>query len=109
MRIYAEDPKRFLPGPGTITQWDEPSGDGIRLDSGYANGNVVTPFYDPLLAKLIVHGVDRNQALARARSAVEEFAIAGPKNNLPFFIELLDNEEFASGDYDTGLITRMRS
>jgi acetyl-CoA carboxylase biotin carboxylase subunit len=109
LRVYAEDPKRFLPGPGAIKEWVEPSGEGVRVDSGYGPDNVVTPFYDPLLAKLIVHGADREQALSRARNAVEGFTVVGPKNNLPFFIELLDNEEFATGNYDTGLINRMRS
>ncbi len=109
LRVYAEDPKRFFPGPGAITEWNEPTGSGVRVDSGYANGNVVTPFYDPLLAKLIVHGETREAALDRARSAVAEFTVVGPKNNLPFFVELLDNAEFSSGDYDTGLINRMRS
>jgi len=109
LRIYAEDPKRFLPGPGTITTWNEPTGAGIRVDSGYVQGNVVTPFYDPLLAKLIVHGDDRDDAIARARTAVAEFTIVGPKNNLPFFTELLDNPEFTAGEYDTGIIARMRA
>jgi len=56
LRIYAEDPVRFLPGPGLITEWEEPSGPGVRVDAGYQAGNTVTPFYDPLLAKLCVHG-----------------------------------------------------
>lgn len=108
LRIYAEDPKRFLPGPGAITEWVEPTGDGVRVDAGYESGNTVTPFYDPLLAKLIVHGSNRQEALAMARAAVEGFTIVGPKNNLPFFTELLANDEFVRGDYDTGLISRMR-
>ncbi len=82
LRIYAEDPVRFLPGPGTITEWAEPAGEGVRVDAGYAAGNTVTPFYDPLLAKLCVHGADREQALDRARDAVAAFRIAGPKTNL---------------------------
>ena len=107
-RVYAEDPKRFLPSPGDITVWEEPSGDVIRVDSGYQAGNKVTPFYDPLLAKLCVYGADRAQALATARTAVGEFRIEGLKTNLPFFTELLANPEFVSGDYDTGLVERMR-
>jgi acetyl-CoA carboxylase biotin carboxylase subunit len=103
-RVYAEDPKRFLPSPGQITDWAEPAGEGIRVDSGYAAGNKVTPFYDPLLAKLCVHGADRGVALARARFAVEAFKVTGLKTNLPFFIELLDNPEFVQGTYDTGLV-----
>jgi acetyl-CoA carboxylase biotin carboxylase subunit len=107
-RVYAEDPKRFLPRPGTLTAWEEPSGEGIRVDSGYQAGNTVTPYYDPLLAKLCVHGSGRAEALALAREAVAGFRVEGPKNNLPFFTELLDNAEFVAGEYDTGLVRRMR-
>jgi acetyl-CoA carboxylase biotin carboxylase subunit len=109
LRVNAEDPKRFLPGPGAITTWVEPTGDGVRVDAGYAAGNTVTPFYDSLMAKVIVYGTDRTDAIAKARAAVEGFEIAGPKCNLPFFAELLANDEFLSGDYDTGIVGRMRS
>jgi acetyl-CoA carboxylase biotin carboxylase subunit len=108
LRVNAEDPKRFLPGPGTITTWVEPAGPGVRVDSGYAAGTTVTPFYDSLMAKLVVHGDNRDEAIARARAAVAAFEIAGPKCNLPFFAELLASEEFCSGDYDTGIVGRMR-
>jgi acetyl-CoA carboxylase, biotin carboxylase subunit len=108
LRVYAEDPKRFLPSPGAITQWREPSGPGVRVDSGYAAGTTVTPFYDPLLAKLCAHGATRAEAIARARLAVADFVVTGPKTNLPFHAELLANAEFVSGDYDTGLVSRMR-
>ncbi|WBB65717.1 biotin carboxylase N-terminal domain-containing protein [Micromonospora sp. WMMD812] len=108
LRINAEDPKRFLPGPGAITAWTEPIGAGVRVDSGYVNGNTVTPFYDSLMAKLIVSGADRAEAIERARAAVAAFEIAGPKCNLPFFAELLENPEFLSGDYDTAIVSRMR-
>jgi len=109
LRVYAEDPKRFLPSPGSIGVWKEPEGAGVRVDAGYTAGNTVTPFYDPLLAKLCVHGASRAEALERARGAVDDFAVEGPKTNLPFFRELLADEQFVSGDYDTGLIDRMRS
>jgi acetyl-CoA carboxylase, biotin carboxylase subunit len=108
LRVYAEDPKRFLPSPGAITAWQEPSGPGVRVDSGYAAGTTVTPFYDPLLAKLCTYGATRDEAIARARLAVADFVVTGPKTNLPFHAELLGNAEFVSGDYDTGLIGRMR-
>ena len=108
LRVYAEDPKRFLPGPGTITRWEEPTGEGIRVDAGYAEGDTVTPYYDPLLAKLCVWGPDRPAALEQARAALAGFAVEGPKCNLPFFAELLDHPEFVSGDYDTGIVGRMR-
>ncbi len=108
LRIYAEDSKRFLPSPGTITEWVEPAGPGIRVDAGYAAGNTVTPFYDPLLAKLCVHGADRAQALARASAAVDGFGISGLKTNLAFHADLLASAEFATGDYDTSLVSRLR-
>jgi acetyl-CoA carboxylase, biotin carboxylase subunit len=108
LRIYAEDPVRFLPGPGTITEWQEPAGDGVRVDAGYRSGNTVTPFYDPLMAKLCVHGADREQALERARAAVAAFRITGPKTNLPFHADLLTSTEFVSGDYDTSLVSKLR-
>jgi acetyl-CoA carboxylase biotin carboxylase subunit len=109
MRVYAEDPVRFLPGPGEITAWSEPSGEGVRVDSGYGAGDTVTPYYDPLLAKLCVWAPSRAEAIERARSAVAAFEVAGPKNNLPFFTELLAYDEFVSGDYDTAVIDRMRA
>ncbi|MEU9505616.1 biotin carboxylase N-terminal domain-containing protein [Micromonospora sp. NPDC048170] len=108
LRVNAEDPKRFLPGPGAIQTWVEPTGEGVRVDSGYVEGNIVTPFYDSLMAKLIVSGATRAEAIERARAAVAAFDLTGPKNNLPFFAELLENEEFLSGDYDTALVSRMR-
>ncbi|WP_188941564.1 acetyl-CoA carboxylase biotin carboxylase subunit [Nakamurella endophytica] len=109
LRINAEDPKRFLPGPGAITEWVEPSGAGVRVDSGYAAGTTVTPAYDSLMAKLVVHAADRPAALELARRAVRDFVITGPKSNLAFHAELLDNPEFVSGDYDTALVARMRA
>lgn len=109
LRINAEDSRRFLPGPGAITEWIEPSGEGIRVDAGYAAGTTVTPSYDSLMAKVIVHGADRHAALQLARSAVAGFTVIGPKSNLAFHAELLENAEFVSGDYDTALVARMRA
>jgi acetyl-CoA carboxylase biotin carboxylase subunit len=109
LRVNAEDPKRFLPGPGAVRTWVEPTGEGVRVDAGYAAGTTVTPHYDSLMAKLVVSGPDRATALERARRAVAGFQIEGPRSNLPFFAELLDNEEFVAGDYDTGIIGRMRA
>jgi len=108
LRVYAEDPRRFLPSPGVITEWSEPSGPGVRVDAGYAAGNEVTQFYDPLLAKLCVHGASRDEALQRARDAVAAFRVSGPRTNLPFHAELLDSGEFASGCYDTSVVARLR-
>jgi acetyl-CoA carboxylase, biotin carboxylase subunit len=109
LRVYAEDPRRFLPSPGLITEWAEPSGPGVRVDAGYEAGNEVTPFYDPLLAKLCVHGASRDEALQRARAAVGDFHVRGPKTNLPFHAELLASDEFTSGDYDTSVVARLRA
>lgn len=108
LRVYAEDPVKFLPRPGTLTRWDAPTGPGIRVDTGVRSGDTVTPFYDPMLAKLVVHGSDRAEALDRARGAVAAFAVEGVTTNLPFLAELLDDPGFVSGDYDTGIIARMR-
>ena len=109
LRVYAEDPRRFLPSPGLITAWSEPSGPGVRVDAGYEAGNEVTPHYDPLLAKLCAWGPDRAAALDRARAAVDDFVITGPKTNLPFLAELLDDDAFRRGSYDTSVIGRLRS
>ncbi len=108
LRVYAEDADRFLPSPGTITGWTEPSGEGIRVDAGYEAGNQVTQFYDPLLAKLCVWGPDRDEALRRARDAVASFRITGLKTNLAFHADLLDSEEFSDGGYDTLVVSRLR-
>jgi acetyl-CoA carboxylase, biotin carboxylase subunit len=109
LRVNAEDSKRFLPGPGAVTTWVEPTGEGIRVDSGYAAGTTVTPNYDSLMAKMIAYGPDRETAIARAKAAAASFEIVGPKSNLAFFGEVLENPEFLAGDYDTGLIGRMRA
>jgi acetyl-CoA carboxylase biotin carboxylase subunit len=108
LRVYAEDPVRFLPSPGAITEWEHPVGPGIRVDAGYEAGNHVTPFYDPLLAKLCVHGDSREEALARARDAVSAFRLAGPRTNLPFHADLLSHGAFVSGDYDTSVVAGLR-
>ena len=80
LRVYAEDPKRFLPSPGTISRWVEPTGPGVRVDAGYAEGNTVTPFYDPLLAKLVRARADRPAALELARAAVASLRDRGPQD-----------------------------
>jgi acetyl-CoA carboxylase biotin carboxylase subunit len=103
-RIYAEDPVRFLPSPGLITAWEEPSGEGVRVDAGVREGVRVTHFYDPLLAKLVVSGPDRETAIARAEAALRSFRIEGVKNNVPTHLEVLASPEFRSGRYDTGLL-----
>ncbi len=96
-RINAEDPGRgFLPAPGTLTNWNPPSGPGVRVDSGYAAGMTVPQMYDSLIAKLIVTGANRGQALARARRALGEFEVAGMPTVLPFHRAVLDDPAFTS-------------
>jgi len=107
-RVYAEDPQRFLPSPGEISVWEEPNGSGIRIDAAYRAGDTVTPFYDPLLAKVCVSAADRNAALDRLHSTLEDFKIVGPKTNIPFLIEALATPQFAQGRYDTGLVDLLR-
>lgn len=109
LRVYAEDPRRFFPSPGTITKWQAPTGKHVRVDSGFRAGDEITPFYDPLIAKLVVWGIDRPAALEDARRAVADFVIEGVKTNLPFLTEVLDDDQFTSGEYDTHLVDRLRS
>lgn len=94
-RINAEDPARgFLPSPGTVERFEAPTGAGVRIDSGVRSGSVIPPFYDSMIAKLIVHGADRAQALRRARLALDEITIAGVPTVLPFHRAVLENEDF---------------
>jgi acetyl-CoA carboxylase biotin carboxylase subunit len=107
-RIYAEDPENnYFPSPGEITSLNEPSGPGIRVDSGvYAGWNVPIE-YDPLLAKLIGYGGTREQAIARLRRALQEYFVGGVKTNIALFERILSNPEFSAGEADTGLLARM--
>jgi acetyl-CoA carboxylase biotin carboxylase subunit len=104
-RIYAEDPdKGFIPSPGSIVGWLAPSGPGIRIDSGFEGGETITAHYDPMIAKLIVSGRDREEALARLAGALETFWIVGIRTGLPFLRRLAENPVFREGRYDTGFV-----
>jgi len=107
-RICAEDPARMIPSAGVIRWLQEPQGPGIRLDSGIYQGWDVSIHYDPLLAKLIAYGADRQQAIARMRRALEEYRITGLKTNLSFFLELLSDGQFLSGNTHTDLVEQMQ-
>jgi acetyl-CoA carboxylase biotin carboxylase subunit len=98
-RITAEDPETFAPSPGTVTMFHAPGGLGVRLDSALYAGYRVPSHYDSLVAKLIVHGRSRPEAIARMRRALEEFAIAGIKTTIPLHLRILDDAGFQSGDY----------
>jgi 3-methylcrotonyl-CoA carboxylase alpha subunit len=106
-RVYAEDAEKgFLPSTGVIRHWREPAGEGIRVDAGFRAGDAVTPYYDALLAKLIVHAGDRPAALARMGRALSEFEITGVTSNLAFLKALISHPQVASGEIDTGFIER---
>ena len=100
-RINAEDPARnFLPAPGTITEWNPPSGPGVRLDAGYSAGQTVPQAFDSLIGKLIVTGASRAQALERARRALAEFTIGGMPTVLPFHRAVVEDQAFAGDRLD---------
>lgn len=102
MRINAEDPDQdFFPSPGEITRFDQPNGPGVRVDSGFIAGGQIAPFYDSLLAKLIAHGQDRDQALARARQALAELTVEGIKTTRPLHVELLADPDLQRGGVST--------
>ncbi|WP_284944921.1 acetyl-CoA carboxylase biotin carboxylase subunit [Acidisoma cladoniae] len=98
-RINAEDPETFIPTPGLVTIYHPPGGLGVRVDSALYAGYRVPPYYDSLIAKLIVHAPDRAQAIARLRRAIDEFAIIGVKTTLPLHRQILDDPSFQAGDY----------
>jgi len=101
-RITAEDPDSdFHPSPGQITCLEIPGGPGVRLDTALYAGYNVPPFYDSLIAKLIVWGLDRREAIARGRRALEEFAIEGIHTTIPFHLHILENPGFRQGEYHT--------
>ncbi len=99
-RINAEHPKTFLPSPGRITDYHAPGGLGVRVDSAIYSGYVVPPYYDSLIAKLIVHGTTRNECLMRLRRALEEFVIGGVETTIPVHQGLIAEPDFLNGDYD---------
>lgn len=102
-RIYAEDPeKRFMPSPGPIEKYSEPSGEGIRIDSGVRQGYEVTRYYDPLLAKLIAAGSDRTDAISRMKKALDDYTIEGLTTNIEMHRSIMDDQDFVSGDYHSG-------
>ena len=106
-RVNAEDPGRnFQPSPGKITTFHPPGGPGVRLDSHVYAGYNVPPFYDSLLAKLIVQGRDRAEAVARMRVALESFVVEGVTTTIPFLARVMQNDRFARGDVDTKFLER---
>jgi 3-methylcrotonyl-CoA carboxylase alpha subunit len=104
-RLYAEDPERgFLPSTGTLVALEFPEGEGIRIDTGVEAGDEVTPFYDPMIAKVIAHGASREQALDRLAGALDRTIVAGPRTNAAFLAALARAKAFRTGQFDTGFI-----
>ncbi len=107
LRIYAEDPEdNFAPNIGKLERFVPPSGEGVRLDSGYVEGMDIPIFYDPMIAKLIVHAKTRRAALKRLLEAIDEFELLGIKTTLPFGQFVATHPAFVSGDFDTGFVAR---
>ena len=105
MRINAEDPlRKFLPNPKRISRWVAPAGPGVRVDSGFGPGSEVPPYYDSLVAKLIVHGSDRAEAIARAGRALREFVVVGPATTISYHRAILESPDFRSGNLSTRFI-----
>jgi acetyl-CoA carboxylase biotin carboxylase subunit len=107
LRINAEDPNNFAPWPGKITALHMPGGLGVRVDTHVYAGYTVPPNYDSMIAKVIVHDVDRAAAIRRARRCLEEMVIEGPRTNIPFLRRIVNHPEFIRGDFDTGFVARM--
>jgi acetyl-CoA carboxylase biotin carboxylase subunit len=107
-RIYAEDPaNNFLPSTGKLSEYQIPSGPGVRVDGGFAPGSEITVFYDPLIAKLICWSKDRESAIQRMIRALNEFQIGGVNNNIPFLIDIFQKPEFAAGNIDINFLQRI--
>jgi acetyl-CoA carboxylase biotin carboxylase subunit len=100
-RITAEDPIKFLPCPGKITQWISPGGRNVRVDTHAHGGYIVPPTYDSMIGKLIVYGTDRNDAIARMHRALSEFTITGIKTTIPFHLKMMENPDFINNNFDT--------
>ncbi|MGD6793605.1 acetyl-CoA carboxylase biotin carboxylase subunit [Metabacillus indicus] len=103
-RLYAEDPVKFIPSPGLIKAFTFEEMDGVIVDCAYAEGDTVTPFYDPLVAKIIVTGENRPDALAKAEAFLNGVKIEGIKTNLPLFLTILSNSQFKKGTYSTSFL-----
>ena len=100
VRVNAENAETFTPSPGTITDLHAPGGLGVRLDSAIYAGYSIPPYYDSLIGKLIVHGRDREEALARLKRSLNEMVIGGIDTTIPLFQKLLQEPDILSGDYD---------
>ena len=99
-RVNAEDPDSFMPSPGKVINFHAPGGPGVRVDSGCYSGITIPPYYDSMIAKLIVYGENRESCIARLERALEEFVVEGIKTTIPFYQKILKEESFLNGNYD---------
>ena len=108
-RINAEDPENnFMPSPGKITSFHIPGGPGVRVDTHAYAGYVIPPFYDSMIAKLIVWGETREEAIARMRRALKEFIIEGVKTTIPFHQKVMEDPDFIRGEFDTAFLEKKK-
>jgi len=105
-RINAEDPVRFTPSPGTIDVFSLPGGPGVRIDTAAHTDCVIPPYYDSMIAKVIAHGRDRNEAIARMRRALEMSVIEGIKTTIPLHLKILNDPDFQAGRLSTSFMDR---
>ena len=105
-RINAEDPVKFIPCPGRIDGYHTPGGPGVRVDSAAYNHYIIPPYYDSMIAKLIVHADSREEAIARMLRALDEYVIEGINTTIPFHKKLLTDKDFVEGNFDTNFLTR---
>jgi len=107
VRLYAEDPETLLPSTGSLSVFRPPQLHGVRVESGYQEGQQVTPHYDAMLAKLIAHAETRELAIGRLLVALRAFEVVGVKTNAPLLMKILQNAAFLKGDVDTGIVDRV--
>jgi acetyl-CoA carboxylase biotin carboxylase subunit len=107
-RIYAEDPYTMFPSPGKLSRFILPTGDGVRVDYGVEEGNEVTPFYDPMIAKCIVSGDTREEVIGRNKQALMNFEVEGIQTNIPVLLRVLEDLSFVKGKYNTKLLHQIK-
>jgi acetyl-CoA carboxylase biotin carboxylase subunit len=107
-RINAEDPLTYVPSPGVIRYFHVPGGPGVRVDTFAHDGCEISPYYDSLVAKLMVHGRDRREAIARMRRCLEAMVVEGIKTTIPLHRKIMDDPDFQAGKIDTGFLSRFQ-
>ncbi|MDN4607564.1 acetyl-CoA carboxylase biotin carboxylase subunit [Sporosarcina highlanderae] len=103
-RIYAEHPTTFMPSPGKIAKMESLHDESVRIDAGYEEGGTITPFYDPMIAKVIIHGETRSEVIEKSKTFFKSYTIEGVKTNIPLFQQFIDSNEFLDGNYNTNVL-----